>query len=65
MRVAPSDLRLKVLKDIAREHNVDWDSSSTEAEFRKKHEDLLVCIPYFFISTYCALHFAVSYLQRF
>ncbi|XP_039115515.1 IST1 homolog [Dioscorea cayenensis subsp. rotundata] len=41
VRVAPSDLRLKVLKDIAREHNVDWDSSSTEAEFRKKHEDLL------------------------
>ncbi|KAM0938073.1 putative vacuolar protein sorting-associated protein Ist1 [Dioscorea sansibarensis] len=41
VRVAPSDLRLKVLKDIAREHNVEWDSSSTEAEFRKKHEDLL------------------------
>ncbi|KAH7651007.1 Vacuolar protein sorting-associated protein Ist1 protein [Dioscorea alata] len=41
VRVAPSDLRLKVLKDIAHEHNVDWDSSSTETEFRKKHEDLL------------------------
>ncbi|KAJ0985796.1 hypothetical protein J5N97_004152 [Dioscorea zingiberensis] len=41
VRVAPSDLRLKVLKEIAREHNLEWDSSSTEAELRKTHEDLL------------------------
>uniref|UniRef100_A0A2N9G5Q2 Reverse transcriptase zinc-binding domain-containing protein n=1 Tax=Fagus sylvatica TaxID=28930 RepID=A0A2N9G5Q2_FAGSY len=34
-------VKLKVLKDIAREYNVEWDSSSTEAEFSKKHEDLL------------------------
>lgn len=40
---APSgDVRLKVLKEIAREFNVDWDSSNTEAEFSKSHEDLLV-----------------------
>ncbi|XP_015895613.1 uncharacterized protein LOC107429444 [Ziziphus jujuba] len=39
---APSgDVRLKVLKEIAREFNVDWDSSNTEAEFSKSHEDLL------------------------
>jgi hypothetical protein len=38
-------VKLKVLKDIAREYNVEWDSSSTEAEFSKKHEDLLVLLP--------------------
>ncbi|EOY00154.1 hypothetical protein QUC31_014385 [Theobroma cacao] len=39
---APSgEIRLKVLKEIAQEHSVEWDSSSTEAEFSKKHEDLL------------------------
>lgn len=34
-------LRLKVLKDIAQEYNVEWDPSKTEAEFRKQPEDLL------------------------
>ncbi|KAF3431876.1 hypothetical protein FNV43_RR26612 [Rhamnella rubrinervis] len=39
---APSgELRLKVLKEIAKEFNLDWDSSNTEVEFSKKHEDLL------------------------
>ncbi|KAB1221068.1 hypothetical protein CJ030_MR3G018947 [Morella rubra] len=36
-----AEVRLKVLKGIAQEYNVQWDSSSTEAEFSKKHEDLL------------------------
>lgn len=39
---APSaETRLKLLKEIAQEYNLDWDSSKTEAEFSKKHEDLL------------------------
>ncbi|CAH2062613.1 unnamed protein product [Thlaspi arvense] len=39
---APSaEVKLKVLKDIAQEYNVEWDSSKTEAEFSKKPEDLL------------------------
>ncbi|CAL4948096.1 unnamed protein product [Urochloa decumbens] len=39
---APSgESKLKVLKAIAREYNVEWDSSNTEAEFNKKYEDLL------------------------
>ncbi|KAL7001142.1 hypothetical protein U1Q18_002296 [Sarracenia purpurea var. burkii] len=39
---APSTgVKLKVLKDIAQEYNVEWDSSKTEAEFSKKPEDLL------------------------
>ncbi|KAG2666785.1 hypothetical protein I3843_15G078000 [Carya illinoinensis] len=36
-----SEVKLKVLKDIAQEYKVQWDSTSTEAEFGKKHEDLL------------------------
>ena len=43
VRAPPADLKLKVLKAIAQEYNLEWDSSNTEAEFSKKHEDLLVC----------------------
>ncbi|KAL6538984.1 hypothetical protein OROMI_025310 [Orobanche minor] len=38
----PPHLKLKVLKEIAREYNINWDSIATEAEFSKKPEDLLV-----------------------
>ncbi|WCJ33501.1 Regulator of Vps4 activity in the MVB pathway protein [Euphorbia peplus] len=39
---APSpESRLKVLKEIAQEYNLAWDSSGTEAELCKNHEDLL------------------------
>lgn len=31
-----------MLKDIAQEYSLKWDSSATEAEFMKSHEDLLV-----------------------
>ncbi|KAH9619322.1 hypothetical protein KSS87_012206 [Heliosperma pusillum] len=37
----PGQEKLKILKEIAREYNVNWDSSKTEAEFNKKHDDLL------------------------
>ncbi|MCD9641447.1 hypothetical protein HAX54_027632 [Datura stramonium] len=39
---APSaEVRLNVLKEIAKEYNVEWDSSNTEVELSKKPEDLL------------------------
>ncbi|XP_061339490.1 uncharacterized protein LOC133286143 isoform X2 [Gastrolobium bilobum] len=39
---APSgEVKLKILREIAEEYNLTWDSSKTEAEFRKNHEDLL------------------------
>ncbi|KAM6589121.1 hypothetical protein CsatA_011726 [Cannabis sativa] len=39
---APSpEVKLKVLKEIAREYNLEWDSSNAEAELSKRHEDLL------------------------
>ncbi|KAG6601778.1 IST1-like protein, partial [Cucurbita argyrosperma subsp. sororia] len=37
----PGELKLKVMKEIAKEHGLDWDSSSTASEFSKTHEDLL------------------------
>ncbi|KAK4784934.1 hypothetical protein SAY86_001623 [Trapa natans] len=40
----PAETRLKVLKDIAREYNLEWDSSRTETELNKKHEDLLLLL---------------------
>ncbi|XVF29931.1 hypothetical protein REPUB_Repub16aG0013400 [Reevesia pubescens] len=39
---APSpETKLKLLKEIAEEHELEWDPASTEAEFFKPHEDLL------------------------
>ncbi|XP_031741437.1 IST1 homolog isoform X2 [Cucumis sativus] len=37
----PGELKLKVMKEIAKEHGLNWDSSSTASEFSKTHEDLL------------------------
>lgn len=41
VRAPDAEIKLKTLKEIAREHEVGWDSSATEAEFFKLHEDLL------------------------
>ncbi|KAL3619732.1 hypothetical protein CASFOL_034644 [Castilleja foliolosa] len=39
---APSpDVKLKLLKEIAEEHGLDWDPSASESELLKLHEDLL------------------------
>ncbi|CAL9182463.1 unnamed protein product [Musa hybrid cultivar] len=39
---APSvEVKLKLLKEIAEEHELDWDPSTTETEYLKPHEDLL------------------------
>ncbi|KAF5725613.1 IST1 [Tripterygium wilfordii] len=39
---APSpETKLKLLKEIAEEHQLDWDPASSETEFFKPHEDLL------------------------
>ncbi|XP_076914457.1 uncharacterized protein LOC143573471 [Bidens hawaiensis] len=35
------EVKLNVLKEIAQEYNILWDSSKTEAEFKKLPEDLL------------------------
>ncbi|XP_068638101.1 vacuolar protein sorting-associated protein IST1-like [Aristolochia californica] len=41
VKAPPVDVKLNLLKDIAQEFDLEWDSSSTESEFNKKHEDLL------------------------
>ncbi|WCJ44076.1 Regulator of Vps4 activity in the MVB pathway protein [Euphorbia peplus] len=39
---APSpDVKLKLLKEIAEEHELDWDPADSETALLKKHEDLL------------------------
>ena len=39
---APSpETKLKLLKEIAEEHELEWDPASTETGFFKPHEDLL------------------------
>lgn len=40
---APSpEIKLKLLKEIAEEHELDWDPAASETELLKSHEDLLV-----------------------
>ncbi|KAJ1267511.1 hypothetical protein BS78_07G062200 [Paspalum vaginatum] len=51
IRPPPIDAKLKLLKEIAEEHEVDWDPSETETEFLKPHEDLLNGPTYFNGST--------------
>eukprot|EP00252_Welwitschia_mirabilis_P015389 TRINITY_DN3382_c0_g1_i1.p1 TRINITY_DN3382_c0_g1~~TRINITY_DN3382_c0_g1_i1.p1 ORF type:complete len:693 (-),score=175.94 TRINITY_DN3382_c0_g1_i1:439-2517(-) len=41
VRAPLAEAKLKLLKEIAEEHQVEWDASATEAEFSKLHEDLL------------------------
>ncbi|KAF6175672.1 hypothetical protein GIB67_022674 [Kingdonia uniflora] len=41
IRAPSAEKKLKLLKEIAEEHEIDWDPSSSETEFFKPHEDLL------------------------
>ncbi|CAH9128755.1 unnamed protein product [Cuscuta epithymum] len=41
IRAPAPELKLKVLKEIAEEHGLEWDPSGTESELLKPHEDLL------------------------
>ncbi|KAJ4950028.1 hypothetical protein NE237_026860 [Protea cynaroides] len=41
IRAPPAEVKLKLLKEIAEEHEIDWDPSASETEFFKPHEDLL------------------------
>ncbi|KAF3794232.1 IST1-like protein [Nymphaea thermarum] len=42
VRAPPVEEKLRVLKAIAEEHELDWDPTDSEAELLKPHEDLLV-----------------------
>lgn len=41
VRAPAPDVKLKLLKEIAEEHELDWDPEASETEFFKPHEDLL------------------------
>ncbi|KAL3514027.1 hypothetical protein ACH5RR_026744 [Cinchona calisaya] len=41
IRAPAPDVKLKLLKEIAEEHELDWDPSASENELLKSHEDLL------------------------
>lgn len=41
VRAPSGEVKLKLLQEIAKEHEVEWDPSNTEAELFKRHEDLL------------------------
>ncbi|KAJ9560441.1 hypothetical protein OSB04_005601 [Centaurea solstitialis] len=41
VRAPPPDVKLNLLKEIAEEHELDWDPTASETELLKPHEDLL------------------------
>ncbi|KAJ8537983.1 hypothetical protein K7X08_014523 [Anisodus acutangulus] len=41
IRAPAPDVKMKLLKEIAEEHQLDWDPSASENELLKSHEDLL------------------------
>ncbi|XP_010261134.1 PREDICTED: uncharacterized protein LOC104600038 [Nelumbo nucifera] len=41
VRAPLAEAKLKLLKEIAEEHELDWDPAASETEFFKPHEDLL------------------------
>ncbi|XP_047342369.1 IST1 homolog [Impatiens glandulifera] len=41
IRAPEPDVKLKLLKEIAEEYEVEWDPAASETEFLKPHEDLL------------------------
>lgn len=41
VRAPSAEKKLNLLKEIAVEHDLDWDPAASESEFLKKHEDLL------------------------
>lgn len=41
VRAPPPDVKLNLLKEIAEEHELDWDPTDSETELLKPHEDLL------------------------
>ncbi|PRQ24484.1 putative vacuolar protein sorting-associated protein Ist1 [Rosa chinensis] len=41
VRAPSAEKKLKLLKEIAEEHELDWDPAASEAEIFKPHEDLL------------------------
>ncbi|CAA7401066.1 unnamed protein product [Spirodela intermedia] len=41
IRAPPIEVKLRLLKEIAEEHEVDWDPFESETEFLRPHEDLL------------------------
>ncbi|XP_051209072.1 uncharacterized protein [Lolium perenne] len=51
IRPPPVEVKMKLLKEIAEEHEIDWDPSETETEYLKPHEDLLNGPTYFSGST--------------
>lgn len=44
VRTPPGEVKLKVLKEIAKEHQIDWDTTESEKELLKPPEEQIVRI---------------------
>lgn len=64
MRAPSPETKLKLLKEIAEEHELDWDPASTETDLFKSHEDLLVSTSLFVFSLLSLLFLHITGLVR-
>ena len=43
VKTPTGEVKLKVMKEIAKEHNIEWDTTESEKELLKPPEELIVC----------------------
>ena len=61
------EFKLKVMKEIAKEFQVDWDTKETELELLKPQEETIVCVFFslFFFSIISDMVWFVLVIPRF
>lgn len=52
VRTPPGQMKLKVMKEIAKEHQIDWDTTESETELLKLPEEPIVSLYLFVLSSY-------------
>lgn len=61
VRTPSGEVKLKVMKEIAKEYQVDWDTTESEMELLKPSEERIVCFIFSFSLPLCAC--LASYLH--
>ena len=57
VRKPPGPTKLEILKEIAKEHQIDLDTTDSEQELQKPHQELIVLLKLsFFCAFFCLLH---------
>lgn len=58
VRTPKGEVKLKLMKEIAKEYQIEWNSTESEAELLKPAEERIVCI-----SPSVSLHLSRTYMH--